>query len=476
MFPEALSFKDVLLVPQRSGIRTRRDADVSGRFSTGIALKTPLVSANMDTVTESATAIAMARLGGLGIVHRFLTIGEEVGEVLKVKRAENIVIDSPYVVRRSDTVAEARRVMRECEVGGLLVVDGAGRLEGVVTDRDVRFVEDGTLPVRRVMSTQLVTARPGVPLEAARRLLGRHKIEKLPLVDKGGKLKGLITAKDILKRQRFPDASKDRRGHLLVGAAVGVIGDYLERARALQDAGADVLVMDVAHGHAEHAIAALRRIKKACPSAEVVPGNVATYAGARDLVRAGADGVKVGVGPGATCSTRVVSGHGVPQLSAVLDCARLTRTTGVPICADGGIRDSGDLAKALAAGASCAMIGSLFAGTDESPGWTIVREGMRYKVYRGMASLGATLGRRQKEGARLPDNDEVSEVVPEGVESMVPYRGRIAEVVHQLVGGLRSGLSYSGARDLKSFQRKAKFVRITAAGWAESIPRKGVIS
>jgi IMP dehydrogenase len=366
--------------------------------------------------------------------------------------------------------------MRECEVGGLLVVDGAGRLEGVVTDRDVRFVEDGTLPVRRVMSTQLVTARPGVPLEEARRLLGRHKIEKLPLVDKSGKLKGLITAKDILKRQRFPDASKDRRGHLLVGAAVGVIGDYLERARALQDAGADVLVMDVAHGHAEHAIAALRSIKKACPSAEVVAGNVATYAGARDLVRAGADGVKVGVGPGATCSTRVVSGHGVPQLSAVLDCARLTRTTGVPICADGGIRDSGDLAKALAAGASCAMIGSLFAGTDESPGWTIVREGMRYKVYRGMASLGATLGRRQKENARLPDNDEVSEVVPEGVESMVPYRGHIAEVVHQLVGGLRSGLSYSGARDLKAFQKKAKFVRITAAGWAESIPRKGVIN
>ncbi|MFC1679830.1 IMP dehydrogenase, partial [Elusimicrobiota bacterium] len=385
---------------------------------------------------------------------------------------ESIVIDAPYSLSPSDTVHDARRMMQEREVGGLLVVDRRDKLLGVVTERDIRFVEDEDIPVRSVMARKLVTSRPGVSPEAARRLLQKHKIEKLPLTDKRGRLKGLITAKDILKRRLYPYASKDRKGRLLVGAAVGVVGDYLERAQSLHDAGADVLVVDVAHGHADHVIETIKRIKKTRPAAEVVAGNVATFEGARDLARAGADGVKVGVGPGAACSTRVIAGSGVPQMSAVLDCARITRAKGVPICADGGIKDSGDLTKALAAGASSVMIGSLFAGTDESPGWTVVRGGIKHKVYRGMASLGATLGRRQKETAAAPGNEDVSEVVPEGVESMVPYRGSIAEVVQQLVGGVRSGFSYTGAKDLKSFRRRAKFVRITAAGWAESVPQR----
>lgn len=469
---EMLTFRDVLLIPQRSPISRRREVDVSCRFSRRIRLKVPIVAANMDTVTESAMAIAMARIGGLGIIHRFLTIEEEVAEVAKVKRAESFVIHEPYTLRPTDTVFEAAQTMRERGVGGLLVVDGKGLLRGVITTRDIRFVEDPTVPVRDVMALDLVTARPGVKREQAQKLLSGSKVEKLPIVDKSGRLKGLITAKDLLKRRLYPDASKNAKGQLLVGAAVGVIGDYLERAQALHDAGADVLVVDVAHGHADHVIEAVRKIKRARPSAEVMAGNVATFAGARDLVAAGADGVKVGVGPGATCSTRVVTGTGVPQFSAALDCGRITRTKRVPICADGGIRDSGDISKALAAGASTVMVGSLLAGTDESPGWTTVRGGVKYKVFRGMASLGATLGRRSKEGVPDPRAADVSEVVPEGVETVVPYRGSAAEVIHQLVGGLRSGMSYTGARSLKEFWKRARFGKITGAGWEESKPRK----
>ena len=470
IIPETLSFGDVLLVPRRSSIRSRREVDVTGRFSKNITLRCPIVAANMDTVTESAMAIAMARLGGLGIIHRFLTIKAEVAEVARVKREESFVIDEPYTLSEKDAVEAARRMMTQRDVGGLLVVDRGGRLLGVVTDRDLRFVGDPDIPVRRVMSKRLVTASPGVSRQEARDILRRHKLEKLPLVDKAGRLKGLITAKDLLKRELYPDASKNAKGQLLVGAAVGVVGDYLERSQALLAAGADVLVVDVAHGHSDHVIEAIRRIRRSRPSAEIVAGNVATYEGARDLASAGADGIKVGVGPGAACSTRIVAGSGVPQVSAVLDCGRVTRGRAIPICADGGIRESGDIAKALAAGASSVMVGSLLAGTDESPGWTTVRGGRKYKVYRGMASLGAAMSRRRAESSRDPMAAEVAEVVPEGVESIVPYRGSVAEVVHQLVGGLRSGMSYAGARDLRSFWRRARFVRITSAGLDESKP------
>ena len=474
--PEALrqtfTFGDVLLLPKRSPITSRRRVDTTGRFSRRITLKLPIVSANMDTVTEAQMAIALARDGGLGVIHRFLTIEEECAEVAQVKRAESIVIERPYTLSPSDTVGEARALMRRREVGGLLVVDKASKLLGIVTTRDLKFkpAKDDAKPVTAVMTRKLVTARPGVSLEEAERLLGSAKVEKLPLVSASGELKGLITAKDLTKRRLAPDASHDAKGRLLVGAAVGVIGDYLERAAALLEAGADVLVLDVAHGHADHVLRAVEKIKARWPSAELVAGNVATFEGARDLAAAGADGIKVGVGPGATCSTRIVTGAGVPQLSAVMDCARITRELDVPITADGGIRDSGDITKALAGGASCVMIGSLLAGTDESPGWTVVRKGMKYKAYRGMASLAATLSRKHKAGEAELEAEQLAEVVPEGVEALVPYRGRVAEVLAQLEGGLRSGMSYCGAPDLATLWSNAEFIRITPAGWSESKP------
>ncbi len=468
---EGFTFHDVLLVPQRSAITSRKHVDTTGRFSRLISLKTPVVSANMDTVTEASMAIAMAQCGGLGIIHRFLTIAEQVAEVTKVKRAENIIIEEPYTVGPEDTVESARETMHRHAVGGLLVVNADRKLIGIVTERDLQFQADGALRLKTIMATKLITAKPGITMERAREVLRDNKVEKLPLVDKAGLLLGLITAKDLKMKKLHPDASKDAKGRLLVGAAVGVVGDYLERAGELLKAGADALVVDVAHGHADHVIETIEKLKKSWPKAEVVAGNVATYEGARDLARAGADGVKVGVGPGSICSTRIVSGSGVPQLTAVMDCAKVTRDLKVPVIADGGIRDSGDITKALAAGASSVMLGSLLAGTEESPGWTVVRDGSRYKVYRGMASLTATLSRKKKD-RRSEDLDpiEVAEVVPEGVESMAPYRGPVAEVIYQLAGGLRSGMSYSGARTLSEFWGKAQFMRITQAAWQESRP------
>lgn len=469
---EGFTFHDVLLVPKRSNVASRRHVDTTGRLTPGIALKCPVVSANMDTVTEARMAIAMARCGGLGIIHRFLNIEEQVAEVAKVKRAENVIIEEPYTVAPEDTVGAARAKMRLHEVGGLLVVDKEKRLVGIVTERDIAFHGDPGVPLRRAMSRKLVTARPGISMEQAREILRDAKVEKLPLVDGKGILKGLITAKDLKMKERHPEASKDRKGRLLVGAAVGVVGDYLERAAALHEAGCDALVVDVAHGHGDRVVEAVKKIKKKLPKAELVAGNVATYEGARDLAAAGADGVKVGVGPGSICSTRIVSGSGVPQLTAVIDCARITRERGVPVIADGGIRDSGDIAKALAAGASSVMLGSLLAGAEESPGWTVARNGSRYKIYRGMASLTATISRRRKELAENQDLDpiEVAEMVPEGVESMAPYKGPVAEVITQLQGGLRSGMSYSGSRTLAEFWDKAEFIRITQAAWQESRP------
>jgi len=469
---EGLTFHDVLLVPKRSSISSRKHVDTTGRFSRRITLKVPIVSANMDTVTEARMAIALARVGGLGVIHRFLTVDEEAAQIAKVKRAESIVIDAPYSIGPDETVGRAKALMREHGVGGLLVVDAKDKLVGLVTARDVQFRDRPDEPLRRVMTTKLVTAPPDVGSAKAREILRDHKIEKLPLVDKGGRLRGLITAKDLKSRTLHPDASLDAKGRLLAGAAVGVVGDFLERAAAVLESGADCLVVDVAHGHSDHVIAAVERLRAKFPKAEIVAGNVATYEGARDLAAAGADGVKVGVGPGSICSTRIVSGAGVPQLTAVLDCARLTREKDVPIVADGGLRDSGDLAKAFAAGASSVMLGSLLAGAEESPGWTVVRGGSRWKIYRGMASLGATLSRKNKE--RRDDEDlnpiEVAEVVPEGVESMAAYKGPVAEVLHQLIGGVRSGMSYCGSRSLPELWKKAEFVRITSAAWDESRP------
>jgi IMP dehydrogenase len=468
---EGITFHDVLLVPKRSDITSRKHVDASGRFSKNISLKAPVVAANMDTVTESAMAIALAKCGGLGVIHRFLTIEEEVAQVAKVKRAENIVIEAPYTVGPDDTIEDARAAMRRHSVGGLLVVDADRKLLGIVTERDISFQPDGRTILRKVMAKKLVTGRPGIAMEDAQEILRENKIEKLPLVDSKGVLMGLITAKDIKQKKLHPEASTDKKGRLLAGAAVGVIGDYLERAAELLKAGADCLVVDVAHGHSEHVIDAVKKIKKRWPNAELVAGNVATYEGARDLVAAGADGIKVGVGPGSICSTRIVSGSGVPQLTAIMDCAKITRERGIPICADGGIRDSGDIAKALAAGASSVMLGSLFAGCDESPGFTVSRGGSRYKIYRGMASLTATLSRKKKEHEEIElDPISVAEVVPEGVESMAPYKGPVTDVVYQLIGGVRSGMSYTGARTLKDFWEKAEFIKITAASWSESKP------
>ena len=467
---EAFTFHDVLLVPKRSSVRSRKDVDTSGRFSKNITLKCPVVSANMDTVTEARMAIAMARCGGLGIIHRFLTIEEEVAEVVKVKRAESVVIENPYTVGPEDSLEYARSLIERHEVGGLIVVDRERRVVGILSNRDMQFQTDGAVQIKRVMTKNPITAKVGTTPDEAEEILREKKIEKLPLVDGKGVLQGLITAKDIKAKRHRPEASKDKKGRLLGGAAVGGVGDFMERAAALLEGGADCLVVDVAHGHADHVIDAVKKLKKKFGSAELVAGNVATYEGARDLAAAGADGIKVGVGPGSICSTRIVSGSGVPQLSAVIECAKITKERGIPVIADGGIRDSGDITKALAAGASSVMLGSLLAGADESPGWTVVRGGTRYKVYRGMASLTATLSRKKKESTENLDPIEVAEVVPEGVESMAPYKGPVAEVVYQLQGGLRSGMSYSGARSLPEFWTKAEFVRISAAAWAESKP------
>lgn len=473
-----LTFDDVLLVPKFSDVKSRKDADVASRFSRRIPLSIPIVSANMDTVTESTMAIALARLGGIGVVHRFLTVEEQVAEVLKVKRSEGVVIEDPVVLGPDRTVREALNLLRERDIGGIVVVDGGRRVLGLVTRRDVTLEDDLGRKVSEVMTPRkkLVTAGKGVAMEEAKRLLRANKVEKLPLVDRGGRLVGLITSRDIMKRKQFPLATKDSKGRLRVAAAVGVKGDHMERSRRLLEAGADALVVDIAHGHSAYAIDTLKGIKKELGDVEVVAGNVATAKGALDLVKAGADAVKVGVGSGSICVTRVVTGSGVPQLTAIMDSASGVAGTDVPIIGDGGIRNPGDVTKALVAGASSVMIGSMFAGTEESPGPTILREGVRYKLTRGMASLAATVDRRVREssvaGAKEDEliGEIIEESVPEGVEGMIPYKGRVEEVVRQLVGGLRSGMSYAGAHDVAELRRKGEFMRITSAGHRESLP------
>ena len=475
--PLALSYDDVLLVPQRSPIASRSDVDTTARFTRRITLAAPVVSANMDTVTGARMAIAMARAGGIGVIHRFLTIDEQVAEVARVKRAEALVIEDPFTIAPDITLEAALKEMRDRGASGLVVIDGDRRPVGILTRRDTLLQDDMGAPVSGLMTPaeRLIVAPEGIEADAAARMLREARIEKLPLVDGDGRLAGLITLKDLMQRKERPDATKDARGRLAVAAAIGVRGDHLERAKALVEAGADALVLDIAHGHMEQALAAIGDVREWVGDTEVIAGNVATAEGAEDLIAAGADAIKVGVGPGSVCSTRVVAGVGVPQFTAVAACAAACRAHDVPLIADGGIRAGGDVAKAIGAGADTVMVGNLLAGADESPGMVVNRGGQRVKVFRGMASAGAAAARRAIDGDVMEalareDQTDFSPIVPEGVEAVVPLRGSAGSVVHELVGGLRSGMSYSNATTIAEMQERARFVRITPAGLKESHP------
>jgi IMP dehydrogenase len=465
---QGLTFDDVLLVPKRSPIVSRSQTNLRTKLSRNITLNMPIISANMDTITESGMAIALAREGGIGIIHRFMTIEDQVDEILKVKRSESVMIEQPYTIKPDLTVADARKAMAEYSVSGLLVEEG-NKLLGIITRRDITFENNNKLKVSELMTKDVITAKAGITIDQAKEILHNKRIEKLPVIDEKKHIVGLITSKDILKMDQYPYASKDRKGRLLVGAAVGVKGDYLERTEALLDAGADVIVVDIAHGHSENAINTVHMIRKAFPDCELIAGNIATGDGSRDLIKAGVDAVKVGVGSGSICITRVVTGSGVPQLTAVIESVKVARDYDIPIISDGGIRNSGDITKALAAGASSVMIGSLFGGTDESPGKTLVKNSKKYKMYRGMASFYASLGRKYREaGPQVVDSDDLNDYVPEGVEAMVPYKGSVVEIIRQMVGGLRSGLSYCGAKTISEMQMNAEFIKITSAGYIES--------
>jgi len=468
---EGLTFDDVLLVPKRSPVISRTQTDLKTKLSRNITINIPLVSANMDTITESGMAIALAREGGIGIIHRFMTIGDQVDEVLRVKRSESVMIEQPYTIKTDMRVYEAKKMMQEYGVSGLLVEDKDRTLDGIITNRDITFEKNMERKVSELMTKNVITAKYGTTMEQAKEILHKHRIEKLPVVDDKKRIVGLITSKDIMKMDQYPSASKDKKGRLLVGAAVGVKGDFLERTETLLDAGADTIIVDVAHGHSDNAINTVNMIKKAFPHCELIAGNVATSEGARDLITAGVDAVKVGVGSGSICITRVVTGSGVPQLTAVMESVKVAREYDIPVISDGGIRTSGDTTKALAVGASSVMVGSMFGGTDESPGKTLVKNGKKFKMYRGMASFYASLGRKyREEGPQVVDSNDLNDYVPEGVEAMVHYKGSVVEIIRQLVGGLRSGLSYCGAKTILEMQKNAEFIKITPAGYIESQP------
>ena len=470
---DALAFDDVLLVPRHSTIHPR-NVDVASRLTRGIALNIPFVSAAMDTVTESEMAIAMARLGGMGVIHKNLPIDRQVAEVDRVKRSESGMILDPITLPPERPIKDALHLMQRFRISGVPIVDEKRRLVGIITNRDLQFENDPSRPIRDVMtSANLVTAPVGTNLDEAQRILARHKIEKLPVVDPDGTLKGLITVKDIFKRQQYPFANKDQHGRLRVAAAVGATKDAATRARALLDGGCDVLVVDSAHGHSEGVLDTVAQLRDAFPLAQLVGGNVATKEGACALVERGADGVKVGVGPGSICTTRVVTGIGVPQLTAVMDAVQ--GAGDVPVIADGGVKYSGDAVKALAGGASCVMMGSMLAGTEESPGESLLLEGRRFKVIRGMGSLAA-----MQEGSadRYFQEGEISptKMVPEGIEGRVPYKGPVSDVLFQLVGGLRSGMGYCGVGTIRALQTETRMVRITSAGLRESHPHDVVVT
>ena len=466
-FKTGYTFDDVLLIPQRSRISSRKDTNLQSNLTKNIRLNIPIISANMDTVTESSMAIKIASLGGIGIIHRFMTIDEQISEVLSVKRSEGIVIEQPITIGKEGTVGQVKELMSLHKIGGIIVKDNSNKLLGIVTKRDLFFEYDDAKSVQDVMTNDLITAPEGTSLDDAKTIFINNKIEKLPIVNSSGELVGLITSKDIYKRDKFPISSKDGKGRLMVGAAIGVRDEDIERAVKLTEAGADTIVIDIAHGHSDHTINMLSKIKDKIGKTDIIVGNVATGEGTKDLIDAGADAVKVGVGSGSICITRIVTGAGVPQLSAILDCVSIANEYKVPIIADGGIRNSGDITKAIAAGASTVMIGSMLAGTDESPGIIVSRPNGRYKMTRGMASLGAAVDRRIKETKSM-DEEEMLEYVPEGVEALVQYRGQASEVIGKLVGGLRSGLSYCNSKDISELQKNRKFIKITGAGKAES--------
>jgi len=465
--PEGLTFDDVLLVPARSDVLPT-ETDTSTQFTRGIRLNIPLCSAAMDTVTEASLAIAIAQQGGIGVVHKNMTIERQAEEVDKVKRSESGMIVDPVTIPQDRPVREALNVMERFHISGVPVVDEDGHLVGIITNRDRRFETRFDLPVSEVMTPQpLVTVPVGTTLDQAKAVLQEHRIEKLLVIDDDKHLKGLITVKDIQKAIRYPTAAKDHLGRLRVAAAIGATGDYKERADELVKARVDCLVIDTAHGHSSRVIEAVREIKRRYPESQLVAGNVGTGEGARELIEAGVDGVKVGIGPGSICTTRVVTGAGVPQISAIQSSVQAAKGSGVPIISDGGVKFSGDMAKAIAAGADVVMIGSLFAGTEEAPGEVILYQGRSFKMYRGMGSIGA-----MREGSRdrylQHEIETESKLVPEGIEGRVPYRGTLAEMVTQLVGGLRSGMGYTGCHNVTEFQEKTRFLRITAAGLRES--------
>jgi IMP dehydrogenase len=465
---EGLTYDDVLLLPAYSEVLPR-EVDTSSQLTKKIRLKIPLVSAAMDTVTEAKLAIAIAQAGGLGMLHKNMSIQRQADEVRKVKRSESGMIQEPVTLHEAATVGDAIKIMREYHIGGIPVVDNAGILKGIITNRDLRFQKDMKMPVAEVMTKDnLVTAPKGTTLSQAEVILQDYKIEKLPVVDDNGLLIGLITFKDIQKFKNFPDACKDEHGRLRVGAAVGVTADTLERVDALVKAGVDVIAIDTAHGHSKGVIDKVREVKTAYPDLEVIAGNVATGDAAKALAEAGADAVKVGIGPGSICTTRIIAGVGVPQLYAVYECAKALEGTGVPVIADGGIKYTGDIAKAIAAGASSIMAGSLFAGVEESPGESIIYEGRRFKSYRGMGSIEA-MEQGSKDRYFQDVEDDIKKLVPEGIVGRVPYKGMLAEVIYQFVGGLRASMGYCGAKNIETMQ-KAKFVRITASGIRESHP------
>jgi IMP dehydrogenase len=463
---EGLTFDDVLLIPRKSSTLPR-DVDVSTRLSPSIKLNIPVISAGMDTVTESALAIAIAREGGIGIVHKNMSVAQQAEEVDRVKRSESGVITNPFSLTPDHHVYDAEELMGKYRISGVPIVDGEGKLVGILTNRDLRFVHDYSIRISDVMTRDnLVTAPVGTTLQQAEGLLQKHKIEKLPLVDETNTLKGLITIKDIEKAIQFPSAAKDIHGRLLVGAAVGVSKDTFERADALVQAAIDLLVVDSAHGHHVDIVSMVRKLREKYPELLIVAGNVATGEATRELIEAGASIVKVGIGPGSICTTRIVAGIGVPQITAIYDCATVAREYSVPIIADGGIKYSGEVTKAIAAGASAVMLGSLFAGTEESPGESEIYQGRRYKSYRGMGSIGA-----MKEGSKdryFQENE--SKLVPEGIEGRVPYKGPLKDTIHQLIGGLRSGMGYCGTATIEELKNDTEFVRITGAGLRESHP------
>lgn len=472
---EGLTFDDVLLIPAYSEVLPR-EVDLHGRFSRNIQLNIPIVSAAMDTVTEAPMAIALAREGGIGVIHKNMSIAAQASEVRRVKRAENGMIMDPVTIHKDQTVGDALRIMSENHIGGIPVVDENNILVGIVTNRDVRFQTDMDMRIEKVMTSDgLVTIMDNqTDREYVRKVLQEHKVEKLPVVDARGRIVGLITFKDITKEKLHPNACKDTKGRLRVAAGVGITADALERVKALVAEGVDAVVLDSAHGHSKGVIDKLKEIKASFPEIDVVVGNVATAEATKALVDAGADGIKVGIGPGSICTTRIVAGVGVPQLTAIFECAKQAHKSGVPIIADGGLRYSGDVVKALAAGGDCVMCGSMFAGTEEAPGETIIYNGRKFKTYRGMGSLDA-MAAGSKDRYFQSNETETKKLVPEGIVGRVPYKGTLEETVYQLIGGLRSGMGYCGARDITELQ-KARFTKVTASGMAESHPHDVTIT